>query len=405
MIVEGRARYVVLGAMSALYFLLSAGTFNALGVVLPLMVQDMGMNWAEAGFGFTLLGIACGIASLAPAMVIRKMGVSLTLVIGSLLLASGFALLAVAKGVTPYHVGTTLLGLGYCFCGTVAGVHVIGAMFERRSTALGVYFFTGGMGSVAGPLLFYGIQQVMSDWRIFWMICTLATLAIGAFAAIVTRGSKPPAPAADAPPEVITGWTAREALRTPQYWIIVGGYTAGLLVNTTVHSFVVQHMSERGLTLGVAALIVSIAALIGAGASAAAGVIGERIEARWLMLASLAGMTLASFALIIPQGWVTMGLFAVAMGVGLGFSYVAAAMLLHDFFGKRPNLELYSTMCVISTSAALGPGLGGMVRDESGNFVAVFVTLAAIGVALIVAVALMRAPVHSSEREGELAAA
>ena len=48
--------YAVLAILSLLYFLLMAGTFNSLDMVLPAMVKDFGMNWAQAGFGFTHLG-------------------------------------------------------------------------------------------------------------------------------------------------------------------------------------------------------------------------------------------------------------------------------------------------------------------------------------------------------------
>lgn len=174
MSIQGTARYVILAAMSLLYFLLMAGTFNALGVVLPPMVQDLGMNWAEAGFGFTLLGVACGLASLIPATLIRRIGVSFTLLAGTLVLAAGFACLAVAHSVLLYHVGTTLMGLGFCFCGTVPGIHVISGLFERRSTALGVYFTTGGLGSVVGPLLFYSVGGLLTHWRLFWVAFAVA---------------------------------------------------------------------------------------------------------------------------------------------------------------------------------------------------------------------------------------
>jgi MFS family permease len=369
-----------------------------------MMVTDMGMNWTEAGFGFTLLGIACGITSLAPAMLIRQIGVSLTLIVGAILLAAGFGCLAIAHSVLPYHVGTTLMGMGYCFCGTVAGVHVISAMFERKSAALGIYFTSGGIGSVAGPLFFVAIQKLLTDWRIFWVFCAVGALLAGLFAAIVTRGSHPRHAPKDQPVVEATGWTAREALRMPQYWVIVGGYTACLLVNTTVHSFVVQHMSERGITQASAAFIVSAGAAVSAIASAIAGVVGERIHARWLLLCSLSALTIASGSLVLPQSWFSLGLFALSIGIGLGFSYVAAAMLLHDYFGRRPNLELYSTMCMVSTSAAVGPGLGGYVRDHTGSFLSVFATLAIIGFALVVAVLAMRRPVRAAdEAEAKLA--
>ncbi len=50
-------------------------------------------------------------------------------------------------------------------------------------------------------------------------------------------------------------------------------------------------------------------------------------------------------------------------------------------------------MTTVSTSAAIGPGLGGMVRDYTGAFTAVFAALAVIDLVLLLIVLQMRAPV------------
>ncbi|MGA2951646.1 MAG: TonB-dependent receptor, partial [Caulobacteraceae bacterium] len=65
-------------ALSGLYFLVTAGTFNGLGVVLPAMVSQLAWNWKEAGAGYALLGVACGLTSLAAAGAIRRFGVRAT---------------------------------------------------------------------------------------------------------------------------------------------------------------------------------------------------------------------------------------------------------------------------------------------------------------------------------------
>lgn len=395
--VHGSARFVVLGAMSLLYFLLSAGTFNALGVVLPVMVPALGMNWAQAGLGFTLLGVATGIASLVPAMLIRRIGVSLTLIAGAVLLAIGFGCLMIAKSALPYHVGTALIGFGYCFCGTVAGVHVISGMFERPSTPIGLYFTLGGAGSVAGPLVFVAVQTWIGDWRAFWLICTLLALLAGAFAAFVTRGDRLKRTDDSASAVDAAGWTAREALATPQYWLVVASYTICLTVNITIHSFAAQHFSERGLSHEAAATVISIGALVSTLAAAGAGVIGEKVHARWLMLGSLAAMTIALASIMVPQSWLSLGIYALMIGLGISFSYVSTAVLLRNYFGARPNLVLYSTMCMVSTLAASGPVIGGYVRDQTGHFIAVFAALAAMTAALIVVVLTMRPPSRAGQ--------
>lgn len=394
MLAYGNTRFLVLASLSLLYFLLMAGTFNALGIVLPSMVGDLRMSWAEAGFGFTLLGLGCGLASLLPAVSIRRFGVSKTLLFGAFLLVAGFGSMAAATTAMMYHAGTTLAGVGFCFCGTVPGVHVISKLFERRSTALGVYFTVGNLGAVVGPLLFVGVDDLIENWRQFWVICTVGAIATGSFAVFMTRGGKEREDRARSAPSTLDalGWSAEAAIRTPQFWVIVSAYTACLLINTTVHSFSVQHLKEQGVPLAYSAGLLSGIALIGAIVSGLAGLIGERVSARTLTLFALATQAAACILLITPEFPTRLGIFVISMGFGFGASYVGTAVLLLNYFGQRSNLELYATMCMVSTSAALGPVLGGLMRDHSGNFVAVFVAHAIIAMIVFLMLACTRPP-------------
>ncbi len=98
----------------------------------------------------------------------------------------------------------------------------------------------------------------------------------------------------------------------------------------------------------------------------------------------------------LATGSIALGAFAVSMGVGLGFSYVSTAVLMQDYFGRRASLELYSVMTWISTSAAIGPGIGGIVRDRTGSFSGVFMAIAGIDLLLLLAVLVMRRPTQSA---------
>ncbi len=169
------SRPAVLAALSLLHLLLLAATFNALGQVLPLMLPELGFSWAEAGFGFTLLGLACGLSSLLPAALVRRLGASATFAIGAGLLAAGFALLATMRGLPAYEAGTVLLGIGFSCCGPVPAVHVISAGFRRRSVALGAYFTVGSLGAVAGPVSVYLVHAQLGGWRPYWWLCAAAT--------------------------------------------------------------------------------------------------------------------------------------------------------------------------------------------------------------------------------------
>lgn len=390
----------VLAALSLLYFLLMAGTFNSLGMVLPVMVKEFGMSWAQGGFGFTLLGTACGIVSFAPAYTVRKLGVALTMLAGTAILLAGFALLYASTGVGTYYLGTTLLGVGFCFCGTVPAVHVLSTIFERRSTALGIYFTVGNLGAVVGPLLYYFSQSAGLSWRVYWLSFGVAALAVGGLAALMTgRLNLGAAPTVDdAPPAEITGWRVRDALGTVQFWVVIFAYTACLAINTTTHSFAYQHLLEHGLAKDTATQFISLSALVCAVGSALAGVIGEKSSPRRLTMFSLGVLALSSALLALSSGPVVLVLWMVAFGGGLGFSYVSTIMLLQEYFGRRAGIELYSIMTAVSTSAALGPALGGAVRDQTGSFAGIFYALAAVSLLLLALVAILRKPRPRGDR-------
>ena len=102
--------------------------------------------------------------------------------------------------------------------------------------------------------------------------------------------------------------------------------------------------------------MLSLEALIGAGVSLIGGIAGEKIQPKTLMLIALFALTLGMAGLAEARGYALMLVYAVGMGIGFGLTFIASAMLLLAYFGKAPNLRLYSIMSLMSTSAALGPG-------------------------------------------------
>src|SRR5271154_4465879 len=103
----------LVAAFSAVLFLITSATYNALGVVLPAMVKAEGWSWTEAGAGYTLLGGFTGLSSFVPAMLIQRFGVRTTLLCGTGVMAAGFLCLAETRGVGLYFTGAALCGIGY----------------------------------------------------------------------------------------------------------------------------------------------------------------------------------------------------------------------------------------------------------------------------------------------------
>ena len=392
--------WVTFSTLALLYFLASAGTFSSLGVVLPAMVRDLGWSWTQAGLGYTVLGVACGLSSLAPAVLIRRIGVRATLIVGAALLVAGFGALAMTRTVGVYLAATLLAGVGLTLTTTVPGAHVLTSLFRRRSTALGAYFTIGALGGVAGPLMYVAVEGPTHRWRLYWWVLVAGCALAGAFAAAAaptgrqTRTAPEQAPEQLGPAALVEGlgdWTVRRALATPQFYVIVGAYTTYLLINTTAHGFTVEHLTERGIAPKVAAGVLSLEALVGAVVSVIGGVVGEKVRAKTLLVVSLVALVGGMAALAEARGYVLMLIYASGVGVGIGLTFLASTMLLLDYFGKRANLELYSLMCLISTSAAAGPAFGGWARDTLGGFAGVFLLCAATTLVMLI-VTLFLAP-------------
>ncbi len=385
---------LALAALSLLFFILTAGTFTSLGVALPDMVKDLQWDWTRAGLGYTVLGVACGLASYAPTLIIRHLGVRTTLGLGGIVMAAGFLSLAATHNAELYLVGAILVGVGFALAATIPATFVLAGLFRHSSTAFGVYFTAGGLGAAAGPLFYSAAKAVGLDWRGYWSALAVVTLLAALLASALSPSvAAPPEPdTLPAPSPITDGWSVRDALRTPQFWAITFAYTAYLLCETSVTGLSVPHLIQQGVAPAVAGGMLSLQALVNAGARAGGGVLGERIAPRSLVIGALALTAIGIAALALARGYPLMLVYVFGVGIGYGVSYLATTVLLLNTFGRRRNLELFSLMCFVSTLAAAGPWIGGLMRDHFGGFEGAFGLFAAVAVAALVGVLLMKPP-------------
>jgi len=321
-------------------------------------------------------------------------------------LAAGFLALALTHSVIVYLAATASVGMGFAVAGNVPGTHVLNAMFRRRSTVLGIYFTIGASGGVAGPLIYLLSNGIAHNWRAHWIVFLVAALLAGAFAAVVIPnkvGTPQADQTSDANPvaDAARDWGLRSAMRTPQFAIIVGAYTMYLLVHTTAHSFAPAHLIQRGFSAGTAGAMLSLESLIGAAMSGVAGALGERVDARKIMIASMLGMVVGIACLAYAGNYAMIVAYVLGSGIGNGLCIVAMTLLLLSYFGRRVNLEIYSATHMISTLAVLGPLVAGVARDRLGNFTSGFIVMAAMMAVMGLASYLMRPPAAVPLRAGE----
>ncbi len=388
----GRA-WLTLGLLSALFFIITAATFASLGLALPAMVTELHWSWTEAGTGFGLLAVFCGITSAVPAALIRRFGVRATLLTGCAVMALAFLCLARTDGLLLYFVGASLAGLGFTLLDSVPGTYLLSRCFARPSFAFGLYFTLGGLGGVAGPLIYLGVMDITGHWRSYWLVMGALVVLTGIVTAFAVDTKTDVNGAADSDPQISTErWTVRAALRTSQFWIIAAAYAAFLFCGITANSVSVAHLTQHGVSAVIAAKMMSLEGFLNAGARLAGGLLTRFVSARTLLAVALGALIVGLLALGAAREVPMMLVFAAGIGIGYGLTFFAATILLLDYFGRRANLELFSLVNLISTVGAVAPTLAGLTRDQTGDFTPFFVGLSLLVALVMLAVIVMRAP-------------
>jgi OFA family oxalate/formate antiporter-like MFS transporter len=395
---SGATRWLLFAVISAIYFTISAATFSSLGIVLPYMISELTWSWSQAGTGFSLLALLVGLASALPAWTIRRFGIAATYGIGGAIMVVGFGLLALTSGIYSYLAAACMLGLGFALCAVVPAVYLLnGWMPDNRSAVIGAYFTVGGLGAVAGPLAANGFMAATHSWRLYWWTMAAVMLGLTLLALIFVKS--PPVAAAAAGGEAqdrVRGkqrdWRFREAIRTPQYWVISLSMTATLLCVLTTSTFAPAHLTALGISTGVAATVLSTNGAVGALSRYLGGALATRIDPKWLLVAGVLGEGIGMAALSVANNHLALGIFAVSEGFGFGMCLLATTVLLVNYFGPSENPEIYGTFNLITTLAMVGPYLGGLIKDIFGGFGGLFQGCAILMLLIVAMAVAMRPP-------------
>ncbi len=355
----------MLAATGILYLIMMGSTFSSLGVVIPHIIKTLQLNFAEAGFGFTLLALAAGTSSMLPSLTIKQWNVRVTLALGVLTMMLAYAVLAVCWNALTYDLGALLLGIGFSLIGAVPGLHILGGWEERkRPLVFGAYLAMGGLGGLLWPSIVELVIGLLGDWRAYWWFM-IALMAVAGTASLAVVRERPAEAAAD---EAATGWTLWEALRTPQFYIVGGAIAATYLVATIVNAFTVSHLTLIGVAMAVALVTFSIQSACHAVFPLLMGGIAERVGVRALLVFGLAIQAVGMTALAVGSSFPALIVFAVGAGGGYGTIFLATTLSLQEYFGRRNYAQIFGANQLFTTISVIGPLIAGRVADVTGRF-------------------------------------
>lgn len=391
---------VLLGSLFGITAGVSSLYFYSLGIFLKPLATEFGWSRGEASLGALVGTICTAMMAIPTGRLVDRLGSYAVGLVSLLLLAAGFAAMAVGIAGLPSFIAlTAILSLLTAGSSPLPFARLVVTSFVRhRGVALGIALTGTGIGAVAVPALLSPLVA-LHGWRAGYLALAVSVLALSVPIALLLRG----APTA----------RAREASTAPLGAILREQAFAGIglpiflasvaVLGTVVHF--VPMLSDAGYPPaqagGIAALI-GIAAIFG---RLAAGAALDRLPAP-IVAATLFAVAAAGVLLLAVGGPRVAVPAALITGLAVGAEGDLIAFLTARYFRRAQYGQAYGALyALFLIGGAIGPALLGVLFDASGGYRVPFAVAGTLlAAAALLALRLARlTPAESWSLETDLA--
>lgn len=383
------------------------GRTQGLGLITESLLRDLQIDrvlFAQINLWATLIGaLFCfGIGRL-----IDRVGSRVVLTAVMLALAAVVLAMSGVHGVVWLAVLITLTrGLGQSAL-SVISLTMVGQWFVKRlSLAMGVYTVLMSIGfMIAFPIV--GSIVVGSGWRSAWSGVGFALLLLAPIGWLLVRhtpessglaldGEK----ASEEPPETLTGFTLRQALLTPAFWVFALSSSVYGLIASGIALFNESILAERGFDASVYHRTLVITALTALAGNFLGGWLAEKWRMNRLMALAMAMLAGALLALPYVQSELHVVAWAVVMGLAGGFVIVLFFSFWSRAFGRAHLGKIQgAAQSLTVVASAVGPLLLAECVERTGSYAVMFYVLSLVVTVLGVSAWLVSIPNPVAEND------
>jgi sugar phosphate permease len=189
-----------------------------------------------------------------------------------------------------------------------------------------------------------------------------------------------------------TNWTAKEAIGTRSFWLLLFCVMIPSAINTGLIFHQVSIMDHVGVSVEAAAAVLSIMALIRLPLVLVAGQIADKVPTRYLQTGSMLGLLISMFALYFTRSVQMAMVYGVLMGITMAFQILVEGVIWPEYYGRSYLGSIKGmTMMAAVIGSALGPLPFGYAYDIYGGYMEALVFSMVFPIMGIIA-ALMATP-------------
>ncbi|MFL6574943.1 MAG: MFS transporter [Burkholderiales bacterium] len=385
----------MVGAGCGLQVLQAGLLHHAFGGYLAVLQDDRGWNKTQLSGAAALQQMESAIIGPALGWVMDRFGPQGLIRLGVVTFGLGFMALSFIDTLPEFYAAFIVIALGSSMCGFFPINVALINWFERwRARALSALSLGLALGGISVPIV--GWSLVHFGWRATAFGSGVFAIAVGLPLAMVMRrrpedhgetvdGISQLSDSLKVSEQATSSardFTAREALRTPAFWLLSLGHGFALLVVGAVNVHAIAHMKESlAYTVSAAALVITLVTLFQICGVLLGWVIGDRFEKRLIAAACMLMHSLGLLALTYAGAAASTTLWIIAFAALHGVAWGLRGPFMHairaDYFGRSAiGMILGLSFMIIVIGQAGGPMIAGMLADITGNYRTGFTVLA-----------------------------
>ncbi|TXC91133.1 MFS transporter [Metabacillus litoralis] len=191
-------------------------------------------------------------------------------------------------------------------------------------------------------------------------------------------------------------WTLKEARKTIAFWLLLFIVAIPALVNTGLTFHLVSILGEGGIKPAVAALILSLMAIIGFPITFISGFILERVKVNILLAIVFIGEIFMIIIIFFTDSIPMAILFGVVWGITGGLERITLAIVWPSYFGRKHIGSIKGVaMTMMVIGSAFGPLPFGVAFDMFHGYEEILLATLILPVAAAIAAISTKQPVKS----------
>ena len=298
---------------------------------------------------------------------LARFGARSFVLFGAASLALAIVLLALAREPWQVYAAYLAMSFGWLGLGLVTIPSLIAQWFTRkRGLAISLALNGASFGGIVVAPALVGLISVagFTDAMLIAAAVMVAILVPVIFLWVPSHATPVQHPAAE------SSWTRRDALRSIPFWTVSGPFALALIAQV---AFIVHQIAFMEPIVGraQAALSVSLMTIFAVTGRLTLGAVVDRFDPRLISSVSMFSQAVALFVMTRTTDATLLLTCCAAYGFSVGNIITLPALIVQrEFPATAFGMALGLSTAIGTFAGALGPGLIGLIRDLTGDYVA-----------------------------------